>query len=423
MQTNRYYIQLWDCPNPACRHQGILGPLNRCPKCAEPKSDVVKHYDPPKGKEIWVDDPTKLEIDIHKPDWICPYCSARNPSLRDSRFERCFNCDFYREDNLDGTHNDQPVFSDDNAPPAKRPSKAIPNHSSAWIWRSIAKGIFAGITIAALVGGGWWVLRPDPYVGVITDLNWRIEVPVEKQVIVSETGWSLSSNAIADSIQSETRQRGTQRVQVGTRTEMVSVSKQVQDGYESVSVTRYRSVPNGTYQDCHRSSMSNGYAQETCTTRTRYRDESYTTTEQRPRYKTITVQEPRTVPIYENQPVYATWYSWREWQWVFAQSLVASGDRTLPRNPPTLDLTAIASQHQVPVDRIRTLEPKETCEIQVATERTVRRDGQRRIEINPRSWPMTCEQWEQLHEGMRGQFRTTNTGEARVQKLLPALEP
>ena len=133
------------------------------------------------------------------------------------------------------------------------------------------------------------MLQTKEHTYIVKGKTWNRSIAIEKQKTFSESGWTLPDGARLNY----------------TRREIRSY-EQVPDGYETVPVTRYKSVPKTEtyYED-----LGNGNAQRR--TRTTYEQVPYTDYEQRTKYKSV--------------PVYDTKYYYDIDRYVYERSVTTNG--------------------------------------------------------------------------------------------------
>ena len=123
----------------------------------------------------------------------------------------------------------------------------------------------------------------------VTGKTWERAISIEKEQTLTESGWSLPPSARL----------------IRTAREIASY-RQVLDHYETVTVTKYRSVP---HTETYYEDLGNGNAEQR--TRTYYTSEPYEDTEQR--------------PVYRSEPVYGIKYYYYINRYVYERSVETSG--------------------------------------------------------------------------------------------------
>jgi hypothetical protein len=351
--TRREVILLfWDCPY--CGHKHIPGPTRRCPACFWWRDRTVNFYEAPDSVVL-----SPAEVARYAgPDWICKACGAANPETGAPRESLvCGNC-HTRQIDIDGGRT--PLETLPTGVAVERRLSMVSSGSPITggyvrtisytdrrilgaVYTLAALGLF-GLGILGLNGLSTWVYRPRPVAAQVLRRHWRVEVPIEERRPVSEGGWTLPAGAY--NVRTETRQQSTRRVQVGTKTETVKVP------YEEKV---------GTRTECTTVSRGDGTGERVCS--------------EEPIYETRYRTETEEVPIYREEPVYATWYSYTIDRWQPLRTAVVEGTENMPRRADTVELAT----HPYPQ---RQLTPKETCFLDVYAQN------------RRQTWRIVCEQYD-----------------------------
>jgi hypothetical protein len=362
--TRREVILLfWDCPY--CGHKHIPGPTRRCPACFWWRDRTVNFYEAPDSVVL-----SPAEVARYAgPDWICKACGAANPETGAPRESLvCGNC-HTRQIDIDGGRTPLETLPTGVAvehqpsrwevcSPRRYTGRAAPPMSGGIVreigsdpQRSILAMVYALATVGLLGLGivglntlGHLVSRPRPVNALVLRRHWRVEVPIEERRPVSEGGWTLPAGAY--NVRTETRQQSTRRVQVGTKTETVKVP------YEEKV---------GTRTECTTVSRGDGTGERVCS--------------EEPIYETRYRTETEEVPIYREEPVYATWYSYTIDRWQPLRTAVVEGTENMPRRADTVELAT----HPYPQ---RKLSPKEICFLDVYAQN------------RRQTWRIVCEQYD-----------------------------
>jgi len=325
MTRKEIILLFWDCPY--CGHKHIPGPTRRCPGCFWWRDRTVNFYEAPDSVVL---SPAQVAR-YAGPDWICKACGAANPETGEPREKLvCGKC-HARQIDLDGgsapletlptgvgVERRQPQSSlHDNVrqrstgSPANPMTRGIVGYSDF----NLLKDILGAVRILAVLGlcgfgilaGLIWLIglinRPQRVTAEVLRRYWRVEVPIEEQRPGSDEGWTLPAGAY--NVRTQQRQKSTRRIQVGTRTEEVRVS------YEERV---------GTREQCTTVSRGDGTGERVCS------DE--------PIYETRYRTETQEVPVYRDEPVYATWYTYTIVRWRPLRTAVAEGTEDTPRLPP-----------------------------------------------------------------------------------------
>jgi hypothetical protein len=351
--TRREVILLfWDCPY--CGHKHIPGPTRRCPACFWWRDRTVNFYEAPDSVVL-----SPAEVARYAgPDWICKACGAANPETGAPRESLvCGNC-HTRQIDIDGGRTPLETLPTGVAVERRlsmvssgspitggyvRTISYTDRHILGAVYTLAALGLF-GLGILGLNGLSTWVYRPRPVAAQVLRRHWRVEVPIEERRPVSEGGWTLPVGAY--NVRTETRQQSTRRVQVGTKTETVKVP------YEEKV---------GTRTECTTVSRGDGTGERVCS--------------EEPIYETRYRTETEEVPIYREEPVYATWYSYTIDRWQPLRTAVVEGTENMPRRADTVELAT----HPYPQ---RKLSPKEICFLDVYAQN------------RRQTWRIVCEQYD-----------------------------
>lgn len=309
----------WDCPS--CGSKGILGRHASCSQCGRPRPQGVKFYLPTESSEI--SNPSLLAIAQDGADWVCQYCSASNRTI--DKF--CTQCGAER-----GTSPTQSVksYGLDEVPRAGE--SAARSVASGLASSQTSKGSFfdalncrnakraiAALALSLTLGTGTWFVVPRSIQTTVSTVSWERQIVVEHYVTVTESGWSIPPGGRLLSQKREIKEY--QRVLDHYETRTRQVSEQVAVGSETY-VCGQRDLGNGFFED------------ETCT---------------RTRYETRTHTESYEEPIYRQEPIYATKYTYEIERWVHARTETTQGDDQQP-----VWATVALSDHEREADRHET---------------------------------------------------------------------
>jgi hypothetical protein len=372
-------LLFWDCPD--CGRPHIEGPTKRCPGCFYWRDRAVKFYETPESRVLTAAEEAKYT----NPDWICKACGAANADegLPVDQL-LCGSCNQWQTNNLDlGETNpdrlatDEPVDQrpSDWIPPAPHRDPEPPKTPPNWR-RRIAIGA-VGLGGSATVWTGIALLSPQIIEAEILARSWAVAVEVQEKRPTDDSGWNLPSDAYG--VSRSTRQRGTRQVQVGTR----QVEKQVS----------YREQT-GTKEECKTVSRGDGTGTRSC--------------KDVPVYTTKYRKEMDTEPVYRDEPVYDTWYSYTVDRWQKKTVLTREGQEDAPRLPPPVGLTNRPYPEQA-------LAPKETCWLQVS----YGEDEERKLA----RWSLPCEQYDRVRRGEMAKFEKSAVGVRLLDPAKNAKEP
>jgi hypothetical protein len=276
----------WDCPS--CGTQGILGRHTDCTACGRSRPAGIKFYLPAQASEVA--DPDLQAIAKGGADWLCQYCGASNRTTD----QFCTQCGAAK-----GSSPTQAVrtYALDEVPQAAKPvaKPPAPAKSAKSSGFRPFKGAIATCTLMLALGGGAWFVTPRSLQTTVDGVAWERYVNIEQYVTVTESDWSIPPGGRLLSQQQEIKsyQRILDRYETRTR----QVSEQVATGTETY-VCGQRDLGNGFFED------------ETCT---------------RTLYETRTRTETYEEPIYRQEPIYATKYTYEIERWVHARTASTFG--------------------------------------------------------------------------------------------------
>ena len=289
----------WDCEY--CGTKKIKGNVKSCPNCGRPVGDDIKYYID-KNDITYVKDEEVPKSE----EWRCNYCGSYN------RFDvkECMNCGAGRnEENKTYTQihdtqqeNETERFEKEieeyearynpyhfNSSILAAKEKILPSVTS--FIKDNHKKIIISLLAIIVVISVIFLLIPKERTLVITGFSWQRSIVIDKYQTVHEDDWYLPPTA---------------RLRY-TREEIRSYNKEIV-GYEDETYTEreivgYKEVVRG-YRD-----LGNGYFEEI--------------TSSEPVYEYVT--KTRTVPKYEDIPVYATKYYFDIDKYVYFRTVETSG--------------------------------------------------------------------------------------------------
>ncbi len=298
----------WDCQY--CGTIGVLGRHKACPVCGAARPLGTKFY-LPKDAEA-VEDADLVGYAQKGPDWVCDACSSSNPA--DVRV--CKTCGAER-----GSAQSQAVIDYelgetrrkgdmDFSEPAPRPQRMAPQTAAQSAFNR--NYIFAGIGAFVLLICGILVainlFGSENKAVSIDHFNWERTAAVEAFQTIVEEGWDVPSDGRILSSSEEIRSYN--KVQIGSETRTREVSDQVQVGSREYKCGE-RDLGNGFFEDV----MCSEPVYET-------------------RYRTETYEE----PIYEDVPIFDTYYKYEVDRWVEVRTEKAAAQDNKPFWP-ALNLT------------------------------------------------------------------------------------
>lgn len=292
---------LWDCRY--CDTKAIKGRYRECPNCGRPRDDTVKFYLPSDIKSNYVKEEVTKKINKN-PDWLCSYCD----SLNSANNYVCVSCgasrtaeslDYFscKEENTKIELENNQYQSDlqkygsyeknyDYLTSQNTVSSVMKNN-----WKKL---IFIPI-ILALVTALIFIFIPKEKEVIVTNLSWERVIEIDKLKTVNESGWTLPAGARLQYTREEVKEYEPVLDYYETRTSEVSRTEIV--GYEPVVVG---------YED-----LGNGYFEEII--------------ENVPEYETFYDTEVYEVPVYRDEPVYATKYYYEIDKWLYERSVITTG--------------------------------------------------------------------------------------------------
>lgn len=282
----------WDCPS--CGRQRNRGPARHCAGCGFPRGTQVPLYLPEDAAEVT--DAAELARAHSGPDWTCGYCDGDNRSGEDF----CGGCGA----SADGAP-PRAVREIREANPAPPPPAAPPARRKGCL--AALGGLGAVILLLILGGIGaavWWMWPSDTSLTVVGH-EWKRTIQVEALRTVQEQAWEGELPADARIRSQERAVHHTNRVQTGTRPVTRTVSERQQVGMERVKVG-VRDLGNGYFEDIY---------------------------ENRPVYRNVERQETVHEPVYREDPVYRTRYTYEVDRWQEDRVEEASGQDHQARWP------------------------------------------------------------------------------------------
>lgn len=295
----RKILGYWDCEY--CGTKKIRGNIKSCPNCGRPVGDNIKYYIDARNITYVKDEEVpKAE------EWRCLYCGSYNSF----DVKECRNCGSSRSDEnktyfqVHESHIEsenerfekevedyetryKPYDFKSSVIGAKE--KILPNITNFIKGNSkkIIISLIAIITVILLV----FLLIPKEQTLVVTGFSWERNVVIDKYQTVFDNDWYLPPTA---------------RLRY-TREEIRSYNREI-IGYEEETYTEREIVGYKEVVTGHRD-LGNGYFEEI--------------TRSEPVYEYVT--KTRTVPKYENVPVYATKYYFDIDKYVYCRTVTTSG--------------------------------------------------------------------------------------------------
>lgn len=295
-----------------CDHCGaeVNGRYDKCLRCGGPiplprPNQISVFYLKPGAQPV--EEATAEAMEKAGPDWVCGHCTTNNSGL----LRACTGCGNVRE-NADATRKKVRYGRGQKVPQTWEETFVKPGLGGWWerLKNSAAMRFLFGTTGGCLITGGvvlglviWffiWFTTFHPPVLELTlkTKSWKRVVPIERWKTVRESDWSIPATGKEIS-----------------REEKVHHYNHVVDHYETKQVQRSRSVPDG--EESYTETVDNGdgsFSTETHT-RTTYRTEYY--------YEDVTE------PVYRDDPVYQTWYTYDIDKWAYERQADTAGSGNL----------------------------------------------------------------------------------------------
>lgn len=289
-----FTIQLWDCPT--CGRKGLNGVFDKkCPECGQPLSDdFLANLDYTTTEFVAEDDP-RYGMLAGGPDWLCQ-CGRRNPAS--DEFCACGErrggklAEGAVDRNGATTGGIKDYFKDDSQIKAR----AAGARKGGRVPRPLAIGIAAAIAVAVLLGAYFLFFATHEVRVTVLDHAWTRTLDVDRLEIQYGSAWEGELPSGASILGSSREVHHYDKVQVGERTVMKTVTRQVQDG--TVTKTRKERQGNGTV---------------------------VTSTYEEPVYRTVTEEVPTVEAVYQDVAAYRTKYRYSILVWRTERTEKAAG--------------------------------------------------------------------------------------------------
>jgi hypothetical protein len=276
----------WDCQY--CGEKGIQGRNKACPNCGRSRPEGTKFYRPKDGDEEVANEKLAQQAKIG-PDWICEFCGSSNPANVDI----CQACNAPRE----GVSPQQevkeyavgaaPISGDmDLDKPVERPSTTPKPRSIKGPAIGIAGAIGAGVIVLICIALAILVFGSRNAEATVSGFSWQRTIVVESFQTIVEEDWDIPAGGRVISQQEEIRDY--QQVIDHYETRTRQFSERVQVG-ERTYVCGQRDLGNGFFEDVECSE---------------------------PVYETQSRTEPYQEPIYRQEPIYDTKFTYEIDKWI-----------------------------------------------------------------------------------------------------------
>lgn len=295
----------WDCPT--CGTKGILGRYRECNNCGAPRPEGVRFYLPENAPEVT--NAEQLAIAKAGADWICEYCGSSNRVKE----ENCVECGAPKSKVTQTVkeYSTENVPRSAATPIAPSRTSTIPTSiARSSMSRSKGKGRgyrwwlgMLAIAAAGIVGITLFFALPITVEATVSGLSWERKITIEKLTTLTESDWSVPAGGRLLSQQQEIRryEKVIDRYETKTR----QVSEQVKVGTETYT--------------CGKRDLGNGYFEDKKCTRNVYQTKT----------RTETYED----PVYREEPVYDTKYTYQIDRWLRDRVEFASGGTKQPYWP------------------------------------------------------------------------------------------
>ena len=290
----------WDCQY--CATKGILGRHKTCMVCFAARPAGTRFYLPTDSAAVT--DAELLGYAQKGPDWVCAFCSTSNPAdvriCRSCQSER--SVDAHTQEIKTYEPGDAPqagdMALDPPAPEAETERDRTDIIRSGSRPKRNSRLIGIGVLLLVCLFGAIFASRfliPNDVSAALSRVEWERTVEIEELRTVTESDWTLPSNAILID----------QEEQIRTYDEVIS-------GY----VTEYREVPESVYVGdrdyvCGQRDLGNGFFEDVICSE--------------PIYETTYRTEAVDVPVYESVPVYDTFYTYEIDKWTLSRTERVTG--------------------------------------------------------------------------------------------------
>lgn len=334
MGGERQIEMTWRCSSCSAKN---LGRFKVCQSCRNPK-DGSEEYEMPADPSTAasVTEESLLRMALAGPDWRCAYCGSDQ-----RRSDKgCASCGASA---LEGEEASEKAPPPVRQPAASRPAPAPTGRRTGlgtWLVLFVLGSCFASAGVSSVVR--WNRNRPRDHAAVVSDVRWERTIAVERYQSRPHEGFKgeLPDGAF-DLVSLGQKQHHIEQVFDHNETEHYSI--EVPDGYRTESYQDRQSCG----EDCTTRSQScsekctsnkNGFAscKQVCSGGGRSCTTKYcNVTKTRQIAKTRSESRTRQVPRYRPEPRFAEAFSYRQWEWLPARTVVAKGTDVNVRWPQT----------------------------------------------------------------------------------------
>ncbi len=287
------YVGRWDCL--ACGNIGNLGPKLHCEKCGSPRPENVKFY---MASDEEVKDAKMIAQAQAGADWVCAFCNGQNHAADNN----CNSCGASKTDSekqlkIRNYNNENVPKNSKQTDFSNQKSSSIQQHNLS-TKKTISKKVKIGCLYlpASIIGlvVMFFILAKlftTPINVEVVGSHWERKIEVERYLLLTESDWSVPSGGKL--ISQHQAIHHYVKIQTGTVTKTRDI--QVKVGTE-------------TYV-CGKRDLGNGYFEDEYCTRDVYET------------RTETYEE----PVYREDPIYRTKYTYSIWRWKKSEPLKKGG--------------------------------------------------------------------------------------------------
>jgi ribosomal protein L37E len=290
--TEEWIYEYWDCPK--CGQKGIRGDEYKCPSCGYPRDKNIIFYR--KTEEEKVESLEEIKSFQKGPDWVCAFCQ----SLNHQEDLSCKGCGATKESSEKNYFEEKERQEEKfNKPKLVEQSKVI---SKKFILSIL--GIFS-----LFLGYICWGVSTHKEIYQVKEKKWVRAVEVQTYIWQNRSNWKDEIQGDDPQILSQNREiRSYEKRQVGTKQETYTDTESYQSGTKKECSTSYTSTGSGA-------------------------SKKVTTCSDVPTYSTRYVTKTRTVPVYQDFPIYDTKVVYRAKSYITKGYVILEGRENSPSWP------------------------------------------------------------------------------------------
>lgn len=318
------------------------GPVDACTSCGSAKPQDVKYFLPENAPAVT--NPQQLKEASAGPNWTCEHCDSSNDGDR----QDCRTCGAargsspnsqvrtYRLEDVPRTPGDpQPARPQELASGLREEPRLEPLRVESL--RGL-NPMFLVIPVAVVVALLVWWLWPTKTYLTVSGYRWERSVTIEARSTVVQEGLSVPEGA--RQLNSQTKQNGTQPVLDHYVPKSDWVCNDVQQGTKPESYEDCQDVVAGTEEYvCGETDLGNGYFEDVMCERDITEEVCDTKQRQVPNFVEVCEWVHSQQPVYRQDPVFATFYTYEIDVWNESQKPALSGQDHRPMWP-TFSLAA-----------------------------------------------------------------------------------